>query len=296
MKKLEASKSSDIKKAAEVLKNGGVVIFPTDTVFGIGCVWGNEVARGKIYKIKSRPKDMPLPVLLADGAQLNEIAQVSPLGQKYIQRYWPGGLTIILKIKSGEVVGFRVPDKVVTRQLIKEAGTPIIGTSANFHGKQSVSKFKDLDPKLLQEADYAIGGECEGGKESTVVDLSDGKPVIVRQGVVEVKSFKLSIDTTKREQVNLSLKDLISGKNFELVMKQQTGSQALIPGIVKLLEKQKLKMDMIDEIEVATGPGSFTGTRVGAAVANALGFVLGVPVNGEIDKIAVPVYEKSKFD
>jgi len=106
----------------------------------------------------------------------------------------------------------------------------------------------------------------------------------------------LKIDTTKREEVTVRLVDKKSGQKDKLVQKQKLGSQVLLPMIVKILKKNKVTFSDLTAIEVNIGPGSFTGTRVGVAVANALGYSLDIPVNGKKDTIALPKYEKSKFD
>jgi len=108
--------------------------------------------------------------------------------------------------------------------------------------------------------------------------------------------MKLKIDTTIHKEVTVELKDPTSGKVQKLTEEQKLGSQALLPAIVKILKKNKLTLEDLTAVEVNPGPGSFTGTRVGVSVANALGFALDVPVNGKKGKIVVPIYEKSKFD
>ena len=106
----------------------------------------------------------------------------------------------------------------------------------------------------------------------------------------------LKIDTTIHKEVTVELKDPKSGKVQKLVQKQKLGSQVLLPMIVKILKKNELNLKDLTAVEVNCGPGSFTGTRVGVSVANALGFALDIPVNGKKGKIVVPIYEKSKFD
>ena len=106
----------------------------------------------------------------------------------------------------------------------------------------------------------------------------------------------LKIDTTKREEVIVELIDKKSDIKDRLIQKQKLGSQVLLPMIVKILKKNELNLKDLTAVEVNCGPGSFTGTRVGVSVANALGFALDVPVNGKKGKIVVPIYEKSKFD
>ena len=106
----------------------------------------------------------------------------------------------------------------------------------------------------------------------------------------------LKIDTTKREKIVVELADPKNGKKDKLVQKQKLGSQVLLPMIAKILKKNKITFGNLTSIEVNPGPGSFTGTRVGVSVANALGFALNIPVNGKKGKIVVPIYERSKFD
>jgi len=106
----------------------------------------------------------------------------------------------------------------------------------------------------------------------------------------------LKIDTTKREEVTVELIEKKSGLKDQLVQKQKLGSQVLLPMIVKILKRNKVGFSDLTGIEVNVGPGSFTGTRVGVAVANALGFALNIPVNNKKGKIVLPVYAKSKFD
>lgn len=106
----------------------------------------------------------------------------------------------------------------------------------------------------------------------------------------------LKIDTTNTNEVKVGLVSAKDGIQKKLTVKRKFGSQALLPAIVKILKKNNLQISDISHIEVNPGPGSFTGTRVGVSVANALGFALDVPVNGKKGKIVVPIYEKSKFD
>lgn len=106
----------------------------------------------------------------------------------------------------------------------------------------------------------------------------------------------LKIDTTVQDQVILELKDQSDKLEDRIIKKREKGSQVLLPSIVKILKKNKLVLRDLKGIEVNPGPGSFTGTRVGVAVANALGFALKIPVNGKKGKIVEPIYEKSKFD
>lgn len=179
--------SRTCRRAAEVLKNGGVVIFPTDTVYGIGCLYNNKEGLARIYKIKERPQSLPFPVLVSSIKEAGIIATMNKLAKKLAQKYWPGALTIIVKSKDGKnKIGVRMPNAKIVLSLIKQVGIPIIGTSANFHGKKSAADYESLDPKLINLADYVLKGKCDGGIESTVIDVSDENLKIIRHGAVQI--------------------------------------------------------------------------------------------------------------
>lgn len=187
MKKQEESKLLEIKKAAEVLQNGGVVIFPTDTVYGIGCRADDKDALAHICKIKKRPQGQPFPYLVSNIKQVEKLALVTPLSRKLIEKYWPGGLTIVLSSKFGKgKIGFRMPNSSLINLLINSVEEPIIGTSANFHGHPSPKSYDELDPKLLKLVDFVLSGECKKGIESTVVDATINPPKILRHGAVKI--------------------------------------------------------------------------------------------------------------
>lgn len=178
---------SDIKKAAAILKNGGIVIFPTDTVYGIGCIYNNKEGLVKIYKIKNRPRNLPFPILVSSIKEAESITNMNKLANSLVQKYWPGSLTIITRSHDKKSkIGIRMPNSEIALSLIKEVGKPIIGTSANFHDQESVSDFKSLDPKLVKLADYVLKGKCEKGIESTVVDTTGGKIKTIRHGAVQL--------------------------------------------------------------------------------------------------------------
>ncbi|MEX2028227.1 MAG: L-threonylcarbamoyladenylate synthase [Candidatus Curtissbacteria bacterium] len=193
MNKNEGSKLQEIKKAAQVLKKGGVVIFPTDTVYGIGCLYDDKDAIRRIYRIKKRPPGQPFPYLVSNIKQVEKLAVVTSLSRKLMDQYWPGGLTIILPSRHPELVsgskkiGFRMPDNQQVLSLIDRVGVPIIGTSANFHGQPSTASSTELDPKLRQQADFVIEGKSKMGTESTVIDTTVRPPKILRLGAVNIK-------------------------------------------------------------------------------------------------------------
>ena len=185
MKREEKLKSAELNKAAEILKRGGVVVFPTDTAYGIGCVWNNELAKTRISKIKNSNQNFP--ILVSSFNQLHQIANINGPAQHLINKYWPGGLTLIVESKhDGKKIGVRMPNSEVVQALIEITGVPLIGTSANFHGKKTPTAYKDLEKEFLKKADFVVRGVCELKQESTVVDTTVVPLRILRQGAVKI--------------------------------------------------------------------------------------------------------------
>ena len=139
-----------IKEAIGILKGGGIIIFPTDTVYGICCRFDDKDAISRLYKIKKTPVTQPFPILVSDLSQVEKLAVINKTGEKLIKKFWPGALTIILRSKKGrEKIGFRMPDSSLVRSLIDGVGEPVIGTSANFHGHPPPKSYEELNPDFL---------------------------------------------------------------------------------------------------------------------------------------------------
>ena len=181
--------------AMRVLRGGGVVAFPTDTVYGLGCDATNSIAVVRVFEVKRRPRHMPLPVLIADSGQLDRVARSIPDAAKLLaERFWPGGLTLVLPkhdiipdilTARGDRVGVRVPDHPIPTFLARAIGAPLVGTSANFSGMPSCRSAEEVRKQLDQEVDLIIdGGDAPEGVESTVVDFIDGVPEVVREGAI----------------------------------------------------------------------------------------------------------------
>ena len=185
---------SQLNNAAEILKKGGVVIFPTDTVYGIGCRFDDQRAVARIHQIKGIPQNQPFPILVSTIDQVEKLAKVNHLARRLIKKYWPGSLTIILNEKiDNQKLGFRMPDSPFVLSLIDNIATPIIGTSANLHGQKTPRSFEELDPKIVNLVDFVVKGKCKLGVESTVVDTTVNPPKILRQGatrLVMLNSFQ----------------------------------------------------------------------------------------------------------
>ena len=190
-----------IRDAVSILKQGGLVAYPTDTVYGLGACIADIHAVERIFQVKRRSKGMALPILVADRAQIMEIVTaVPPIAERLIDEFFPGALTIILpksdivaKIISGggRTIAFRIPDHPVPLALIKGLGKPIAGTSANLSGYPSPLTASEVRSQIGDEIDMIIdGGRCPGGVESTVVDLSGEKPVVRRRGAISIETLK----------------------------------------------------------------------------------------------------------
>jgi len=176
-------KLKDIKRVIEVINNGGIAIVPTDTVYGIGASIKFPSSVEKIFEIKKRERNKPLPILIASWHEASRIAgRVTQRVRIWMKEYWPGPITFLIYDRSGKKVGLRVPDLPITLKLLSKTG-PLATTSANLSGKGSVRSFNKIDKRILSKVDIAIdAGTCPLGKDSTVVDISGPKPVIVRPG------------------------------------------------------------------------------------------------------------------
>lgn len=200
---------NQIDEAAQALRDGKLVAFPTETVYGLGADATNEDAVKKVYQAKGRPSDNPLIVHVASIEMVEKYASTIPeKARKLMNAFWPGSLTIILNIKPGSLsktvtgglttVAFRFPKCQPTLDLIKTAGVPIVGPSANTSGKPSPTTaqhvYHDLKGKITGILD---DGPTKVGVESTVLDMSTDHPVILRPGAVtkaDIESVIGSID------------------------------------------------------------------------------------------------------
>ncbi|MCI8273098.1 MAG: threonylcarbamoyl-AMP synthase [Clostridia bacterium] len=190
-----------IEEAGQKIKAGGLVLFPTETVYGLGANGLNSEAVEKIYSAKGRKSDNPLILHISNLEMLSKIAQgITKVEQKLIQAFFPGPFTIILKrtdivpdvVTAGlETVGIRMPSGEIARRLIEEAGVPIAAPSANISGKPSGTNVQDIYEELKDKVDIIIdGGETEVGLESTVVQVIDEIPHILRPGKITAEQIK----------------------------------------------------------------------------------------------------------
>lgn len=184
-----------IRTAAKILQEGGLVAFPTETVYGLGGNGLDGAACEKIYIAKGRPSDNPLILHISEFEELNAIVrEISPAAQKLMDAFWPGPLTMVfpkadivpLKATGGlDTVAVRFPSHPVARAIIKAAGLPIAAPSANSSGKPSPTRASHVEFDLNGKIDMIVdGGAAEWGLESTIVDVSGDVPMILRPGAV----------------------------------------------------------------------------------------------------------------
>lgn len=184
-----------IAAAGKILSEGGLVAFPTDTVYGLGALCTDEAAIEKLFAAKGRDEGKPISILVSDIAQVEAAAEEVPeKARRLMEQYWPGALTIVLK-KSPAVsarlsagtgtIGIRMPDSETARALIEAAKSPLAAPSANLSGKRSAVTAEDVREDLEGRIDLILdGGACPVGLASTVVDLTGQAPKILREGII----------------------------------------------------------------------------------------------------------------
>ena len=196
----------EIKKQAEILRAGETVIFPTETVYGLGANALDEEAVSKIYKAKGRPSDNPLIVHIGDKKQVyNLVRSVTKEAEIVMDKFWPGPITIILNKKdiipkrtSGglDTVAIRMPSNKIANALIKEANIPIAAPSANISGRPSPTRAKHVYEEMNHRVSGIImGNDCVYGLESTVLDLTGEIPTILRPGSITKEDLEQVIGT-----------------------------------------------------------------------------------------------------
>jgi L-threonylcarbamoyladenylate synthase len=207
--------SAEIRKAAEVLRAGGLVAFPTETVYGLGADASSAKAVSRLYAVKRRPSDHPVIVHFASAAQAFRWAsRVPESAKKLAAKFWPGPLTLILKRSSlakdfvtggQDTAGLRVPAHPVAQKLLKEFGGAIAAPSANRFGLVSPTTATHVREDLGKDVDVVLeGGPSEVGIESTILDLSGPAPVLLRPGHISKEELTEILDSTILEEAPAS--------------------------------------------------------------------------------------------
>jgi len=196
---LPADNKEAIPRALEILKHGGLVAFPTDTVYGVGSLAFDEKAVESIYTAKDRPVEKAIPILIGRPEDLDKVtADVPSMATKLAARFWPGALTLVVPkhpdlpevVSAMPTVGVRVPDHPVARMLLTAAG-PMAVTSANISGQDSPKTAKEVIRQLNGRIPLILdGGETPGGVPSTVVNCLSTEPVILREGPISLEDIQ----------------------------------------------------------------------------------------------------------
>ena len=195
-----AVKPDDIREIARILALDGVIVYPTDTFYGLGAICLSEQALSRIFQMKKRPGSKGLPVLVSDLEMAKGLAaEAPPAFHPLVSRFWPGPLTVVLKAASdlppklvgpGRTIGIRLPAVAWLRKLIRDIGQPLVTTSANISGQAEIESAEEAIRLFNGKVELIIDGRrTPGGKPSTVVDLTSEKPVLVREGVIGKESL-----------------------------------------------------------------------------------------------------------
>jgi L-threonylcarbamoyladenylate synthase len=185
---------AEIAEAVTTLANGGIVAFPTDTLYALGADASQPAAVRRVFEIKVREAGKPLPLFVADTAAADRIAIMTPAARKLAERFWPGALTLVLRkmagfdseaLSGGETVAVRVPANSVALEILAGLGRPVTATSANLSGGRDPVSADEVRRQLYGRIDLLIdAGACDGGVSSTIVDCSGREPKVIRHGAV----------------------------------------------------------------------------------------------------------------
>jgi len=258
------NKKEVLDKAASIIKNGGLVVFPTETVYGLGANALDEVAVKKIFLAKGRPSDNPIIIHIGSEKQLRDLVKsVSLIQQKLIGAFWPGPLTIIFEKKDNisnvvsgglSTIAVRIPSNVLARELIDLSGVPIAAPSANTSGRPSGTQEKHINEDLFGKVDMIIdSGESEIGVESTVVKVNEDSVLILRPGritkeMLEKIVFPLPIYFAK-EKEDLQSSPGTKYKHYSPKARLEIISKEKILDEAEVLNNKGLKIGIITTIQ-----------------------------------------------
>ena len=190
--------NKNLENAIRIVKRGGVIIFPTDTTFVIGCRMDKKSSVERLFEIRRRSHEKAVLVLVDSIGMGQEYLKPIPkdVREQLMEKYWPGGLTIVLRcIKEkiptlvrggGETLGIRMPSHNTILKLIKRVGVPILGPSANFSGQKTPFLMSDLNPNLVRKVDFVLSGRCKIKQPSTVLDVTKKPWRVIRAGAVKI--------------------------------------------------------------------------------------------------------------
>lgn len=194
-----------LQEVANIIRQGGIVVFPTETVYGIGTNGLDSKSISKLYHVKQRPLNKPISLLVSSLEMVKAVTEnISDIEYKLMEEFFPGPLTIILKknklvpnnlTNNTDTVGIRLPDNIIARKLIEYANVPIATPSANISGRSSGTNIQDIIKDFGDKVDYYIdGGPSKLGIGSTIVKIEDNKPLILREGSISKEQINKYID------------------------------------------------------------------------------------------------------
>lgn len=206
MTRIVGTSIEDIEQAARLVLEGGLIAYPTDTVYGLGCNPFNADAVDRLVKAKERVRDS-LPILVSSLEDAERLGEISGLAARLADRFWPGPLTLVVAPRTsfpsrvtGDalLVGLRIPNHETARRLIKECSGALIGTSANISGRPSLRTAKEVVRELEDRVDLIVdGGPAPLGRESTVVRVLGDEPTVLRDGAISRDDILKTLPVTR---------------------------------------------------------------------------------------------------
>lgn len=301
--KINSIDDEALKRAGQCIKDGGLVAFPTETVYGLGGDGLNEVAAKNIYLAKGRPSDNPLILHINDQKMLSRIViEVTPMAKKIMTAFCPGPITIILpksdivpKAVTGglDTIAVRMPDNDIARALIKYADTPIAAPSANISGRPSPTTaqavYKDLQSRIDMVLD---GGACQFGVESTIVDCTEDVPIILRPGAITKEMLEEIFPVVKIDKAIVGANVVPKAPGMKYKHYAPKVDMILIEG-----DNEKMSSSIKEILHKYENEGKKVGLLVSDEVANELNnqntFSYGSQEN--LAQIASEIYEGLRY-
>lgn len=199
-------RQTQINEAAEILRNGGLIGFPTETVFGLGVIFDNKDAYSRLINVKRRPPEKPFTLMLADPKDVKKYAELNEVSKKLVKAFMPGQFTLITKAKSGLPswcvskegnIGIRIADYQMVRDLIRLTGKPLLVPSANKSGEPPANTTKEVEIIFKDELDAIVEGETTSKTPSTIVMVNDEYTDVIRDGVITIDEIRKVIKESK---------------------------------------------------------------------------------------------------
>jgi protein-tyrosine phosphatase len=271
------SRSRSIQRAASILTAGGVVAFPTETVYGLGAVAGNDATEERLRELKGRTPDKPFTIAVADRSAVSRFVQFVPaLGHRLMNRCWPGPLTIVFENPHGGTVGLRLPASEIAVELIRRAGGAVLAPSANRSGQAPAKTCEEVLTIFSGKIEAVLdGGPVELGQPSTVVRLRGKTYEILRQGALS--------ETRLRRAANLVVLFVCSGNSCRSPI-----AEALCRKM--LAERLKVSPDELEEHGYTLISGGVTGGFAAPASPRAIQVMqeLGVDISNHLSQTITP--------